>query len=176
MSEYQIARIEVEVFEQNAVLSGQHNVAAHKCFDPSSGCGWITSPGDTVESSLEASVDKVVFKKRMHFIRIKALGLEYDGIYDGDMDFAMKVTPFFQLLTPGSYSKIMAITQGLQGTKTSLRSSLVFAGVFAPVKEGEKVSYDLRGILPLDKELEKIMITNQVWGFNVTASPDALEV
>jgi hypothetical protein len=152
----QITRVEVEYFAPSSVLKGRALVLAHTAKDSNDAACWVF---DHDEDSSNAFIvnptrDKIEFFKPSFFLRVSPLGLEYDGIFNGDLDFLTTLQPITELLRP-AIPELMKQALPLID-RASLRSSVVFMAVLVKTEPG----YIFAGILPLDQRLAPVLISS----------------
>jgi hypothetical protein len=148
---YQLLRIEVERFEAGAAISGRGLVATHNAADPAARCGWVHEK--PLNETLAIFPDKIHFMDLAYFLRVKPIGVEYDGIFDGDLDFQLTTRTIFDVLGP-AIDPIMKIASQLTASKDQVRTAAVFVALVEP----ERDKYKFSGVLPLDHTINSVVI------------------
>jgi hypothetical protein len=150
----QLLRVECEYYRPGDEIHGAGNVTLYtKPIAVGAGIGIWVARTDPQVTSVIVGRDKIAFTHVCAFLRIKALGLETDGINSGDLDFQFTVEPAQKVLGQALY-EIVAV--GEQVTEMNAKDRKIsFIAVVEHTSEGCK----FLGVLDMDINSLKAVMT-----------------
>jgi hypothetical protein len=95
----QLLRVEAEYYHPGEEIKGAGSVALYtKPIKVGAGTGIWVAKTPTSNDSVIVQRDKITFVQDCAFLRLKAIGLESDGLNSGDLDFRLSIEPVQQVL------------------------------------------------------------------------------
>jgi hypothetical protein len=158
----QLLRCEIEIYHPGEEINGAGNVTLYtKPIQVGAGIGLWVSKSDPSVNSVIVGRDKITFNHVCAFLRVKALGLETDGINSGDLDFQFTIKPAQEVLGQALY-EIVAV--GEQVTEMSTKNRKIS---FIAVIEHSSLGCKFMGVLDMDisslsNAMTPITITNDM--------------
>ena len=143
---YQLLRVEAEIYKPGDTINGASSASWHN----GSGeglCLWISETGDMKDAATIAR-DRIVLHKPVIFLRLAAIGLEYDGVTDGELDFLFTLKPAPEIMGD-AMRHITAIA-----TANSVEQNGMRTVVFVAVLDLNNGMCTFKGVLPLDGMLD----------------------
>ena len=145
-------RVEAEIYQKGDVIKGVGPVAWHN--GQGNGlCVWASNTGD-MQNAATICKDKIEFFNPAIFMRLQAIGLEYDSVNEGELDYLFTVKPPQEVLGEKTTLKIAEIATKNSPKGGDGERKVVFIAVI-DVVEGKCT---FKGILLLDSSLDNALV------------------
>ena len=114
---------------------------------------WVSNTGNMANAATICK-DKIEFFQPAIFMRLQAIGLEYDSVNEGELDYLFTMKPVNEALGQDTMVKLANVaTKNSQTTPDGLRD-IVFIAVI-DVVDGKCT---FKGILLLDSSLDNALV------------------
>jgi hypothetical protein len=150
----QLLRCELEYYRPGEEIKGARNVTLYtRPIKVGAGTGIWVAKTPTPNDSIFVERDRITFVEECAFLRLKAIGLENDGVNSGDLDFRLSIEPVIKILGNMLFELVHA------GEEVCMLNEKGRQITFIAVVDLTKNGCTFLGVLDLDLEtLSKAMI------------------